>query len=353
MKLSRTVLQSALSVAVNSPSGDNSQPWRFAIDPDGALLLRHTPGADATLYDFREQGSYLAHGALIENISIALGAEGYATAVELFPGGPNVVARLSFAPSAGRDEDLAEAIPARTTNRKPYETRPLEPAHREALLNSFQHDGVKLALLEHPDEVGALARSVSANERLVMSHRGLHDGLFGMIRWSREEERERPGLYVQTMELPPPVEFMFRHVICHWPALRLLNAIGFARMVSSQTAPVYAASSAFGAIIIATEEDEVFIRAGRAFERLWLTATKLGLSIQPTTALPYLAERLKKGEGGMFSASQRALISRANETISRIAGLADPERIAMLFRVGYDGSPSAVSYKRPPIIDML
>ncbi|MDP1707238.1 MAG: nitroreductase, partial [bacterium] len=202
----RTFLVEILRRAVHAPSGDNSQPWRFRLDK-GAIVLFNLPNADATLYNFRQRGSYVAHGALIENLSILAAEQGYHCDIELFPNIPDATARISFTAAAPVAVPLAHAIEQRTTNRKPYRRVPLETEHRGALLEAVERNaGIKLRYAEGKESLALLARTVSVNERLLMENRTLHDFLFGIIRWSREEERAKPGLYLKTMELPPPVQ---------------------------------------------------------------------------------------------------------------------------------------------------
>ena len=105
------------------------------------------------------------------------------------------------------------------------------------------------------------------------------------------------------------------------------------------------------AMMVRVQNDHhLFFAAGRAFERLWLTATDRSLSIQPVTALPYLMQRVNENEAGAFSAEHVELIRTANVTIKRAFALTQNENIAMLFRIGYCGEPTARSAKRPPVI---
>ncbi|MEK7086169.1 MAG: hypothetical protein AAB951_00095, partial [Patescibacteria group bacterium] len=345
----RIFLSDVLNRAVNAPSGDNSQPWRFSFDKNTVTLL-NLADADATLYNFRQRGSYFAHGAVIENISILASEQGYRIEVAMFPDVPDATARISFIPETPRAMPLARAIGQRATNRKPYQRVPLQAEHRHALLDAIaDRDGVALRFVEGEDALASLARTVSVNERLLMENRTLHDFLFSMIRWSRDEERAAPGLYLKTMELPPPVQLLFRFVLRHWTAVRLLNFIGLSRFIPIQSAQSYRASSAFGAIVLANDTDSDFISAGRAFERVWLTATALGMSVQPVTAIPYLAQRVSAGEASVFSQTHQEMIRRANSALSEAFGLQGGEHIAMLFRIGYGDTPSATSTKMSPV----
>lgn len=338
-----------LDVAVYAPSGDNAQPWQFKFDDNGISLF-NLPERDATLFNFRQRGSYIGHGAVVENIIIAAAMFGYIGKVQPFPGIPNCTARITLETGASRSELLYTAITDRVTNRKPYDKKPFNPNHRNAIHDSVKgYPDVKLKIAENRDELEFLARSVSLSERLIMENRLLHDSLYSMVRWSLKEEQIKPGLYIKTMEFSPPQRTLFR-LLRRWSIVRTLNAIGLSRLIPKQSSQVYAASSAIGALILKHDTDQEFLSAGRAFQRLWLTATNLDLSIQPITAIPYLAQRIFAGEAQAFSPRHIQLIREAYRDISQIFGLDQKENIAMLFRIGYDGAPSARSSKLSPTI---
>lgn len=61
-------IKKILEAAVQAPSGDNSQPWRFEIrDRDGEIRIFNIPERDKSLYNYGQMASCVAHGALIEN----------------------------------------------------------------------------------------------------------------------------------------------------------------------------------------------------------------------------------------------------------------------------------------------
>jgi hypothetical protein len=346
---SRELLSEMLARAVYAPSGDNSQPWRFRLG-EGTITLLNTPDADGTQYNYNQRGSYFAHGALIENLSILAGEKGYALDITLFPPEKDVTAIIAFKSKESAADPLANEIERRSTNRKPYKRIPLDAAGRDRMLGAVKKEsGVQLRFLEERGAVDSLATTVSVNEQLLMENRTLHDFLFGIIRWSKEEEKKTPGLYLKTMELPPPVQILFRFVLKHWSAVELLNHIGLSKFIPKQSAPVYAASSAFGAIILSGNSNADFAAAGRAFERVWLTANIEHMSIQPVTAIPYLAQRVKEGAASAFTKEHQELIRKKYATIASAFHLEGSEHIAMLFRIGYGDRPTATSSKLPPI----
>jgi len=345
----RDVIADTLSTAVHAPSGDNSQPWEFKRTGNSVLMLNRAEG-DPTLYNFRQRGSYLSHGAVAENIAIAAAAMGFQCDIIPFPGVAGTTAEVRFTEAGSTNEPLRSFIERRATNRKPYDIRSLDGRHRDALLGAIQYGTAAVKLIEDRDSIEEMATAVSQNERLLFENRLLHDFLFDMIRWTATEERAQPGLYVKTMEFPLPLQFMFRYVFRHWWIVRLLNRVGLSSAIPKQSALGYAASSAIGAVIIDGDSDTDFFNAGRTLQRMWLTAASLGVSLQPITAMPYLMQRVEAGEADMFNSKHIEIITKSYARIASVFEVQGNKRIAMLFRIGYDGEPTARSHKQLPRI---
>lgn len=340
-------MHNILHAAAQAPSGDNSQPWRFEVTSD-ALLVFNDVEKDATLYNFRQRGSYLAHGAVLENIVIAAGGEGYKADAELFPGIPDCTMRITFDTVTAKRDALQEAIETRCTNRKPYDQTPLKPGDKEAL-RACARNNIHVQFSDERDAVETIANTVNLNERLLFENRPLHDFLFGMIRWTKKQEESTPGLYVKTMELPPPMRVLFRYVFRHWPVVQALNTIlGMSKKIPQQTAPLYASSSAFGVVVISGDDKEDFVHAGRVLQRVWLTAERHNMALQPVAAIPYLHQRIAANEADAFTTEHIESIESAYRRISAALQLNDGDTIAMLFRIGYAELPTACSYKHPP-----
>jgi nitroreductase len=348
--IDRATIEHILDIAVQAPSGDNSQPWQFKIEDDSILLL-NVPGKDATLYNFEERGSFLAHGALIENICIVAPKLGFNVTVELLPPIENCTARLSLSSTPPVEDILAANISKRCTNRKPYNPkRPFEETDKNALDASIVSAPEVSLYYAAKDRVNELSQIVGLNEQLLFENQPLHDFLFGMIRWSREEERISPGLYVKTMEFPLPLEILMRFVFSNFSVVEQLNKIGLSKFVRQQSTQVYEATSAFFALSIKNTTSADYMKAGRMVQRFWLTAEMRGVNVQPVTGIPYLAERIRAGAGEAFSKEEQDLILDADKRISDVFKVKSGEKIAMLFRVGYGSNPETRSMKFAPKI---
>src|SRR5690606_6156496 len=63
------VLKEIVKAAIAAPSGGNSQPWKF-LYKQGNLYIFHDIHFSHSLLDFNHLGSYVAFGAMLENIGI-------------------------------------------------------------------------------------------------------------------------------------------------------------------------------------------------------------------------------------------------------------------------------------------
>jgi nitroreductase len=349
--ISREDVDSILHSATQAPSGDNSQPWRFRIDADSISIL-NTVGKDYSPYNYKERGSIFAIGAAVENAVITANSFHLRTDVSLFPdqSDPDVVATLRFQPSETLSKDpLAPYVESRMTNRKPYAKKALHGDHRTELLNVFHSaSGCSLSLIETSSSIARFGKLVSLSDQLIFEEQAIHDAIFSSIRWTRDEEQANRGMYIKTLELPPPALLLFKH-LRHWSNAQRLNRISIARFIAAQSAKVYSHSAAIGMITIPNEDSKEYVMAGRAFERLWLTATKLGIQLQPMAALPYLAQRITEGSAEELSENHQRQIQEQYDEIRSL--FSNPPGItAMMFRVGYGPLPSAHSLKASPKI---
>lgn len=347
-------IQKILEIAVQAPSGDNSQPWKFRVSGN-IVSVFNVPGADNPVYNFRQRGSYIAHGALLENIRIAASEFGYDYALSTFPDATDKshVADVTLVqlPSGKRVDALFPFITQRCTNRKPYDAKPIPGEAKDEIARSASgFGGGELKWLEDRGKIETLAKTLSLNERLILENRAVHDYLFSFIHWTQEEElKTRTGMYVKTLELATPQEKAFK-LFRKWGVVSFLNRLfKVSKLVSRDSQKLYNTSSAFLLILVPSEINEDFILAGRILQRVWLTVAKLGLSLQPTAALLYLAQRIHAGEGGMFSDRQQKDILEAAGRIRDLFGVTVGIP-AMLVRIGRGGTPTARSVKKAPEI---
>lgn len=351
--VSSEIIRSILESAVQAPSGENAQPWRFEVAGD-SITIFNIPEIDQSLYNFEQRTSYIANGTVVENIAIAATHHHLAASIAVAPdpNDPNLIARITLAPASTGEDPLYGQIAKRTTNRKKYNGGAIPPQTVGALRGASSGlKGVSLKFITDSIAIQGLAQCASAFDILLLENRHLHDFFFSHLNWTKEqEEKIRSGLFIETLELDLPVKKMFS-LFKHWPLMRIFNALGAARAGAKQNRGIYASASAMGIITIADESVATFINAGRAMQRVWLTATANGINMQPLTGVLIFHQRLEHGVCDGFPAKQQKIIRKSYEGIRDIFDVKQGV-ITMMFRLGYADPPTASSVKKLPDIVM-
>ncbi len=343
-------IQKILEAGCRAPSGSNSQPWKFTVDGNQISIFA-LPEKDHPILNFRHRGTWLAHGALIENILIASSHLGYKTDIKLFPDKNNqkFIAKIILEKTSPKNEPLYPAIWDRAINRKPYKNTPLTMGQKENLLNGANEiAGNEIKIIEESNHLKTLGWAVSVNEIVMLENKALHKLFFEEIVWTKEEEeKKKTGMYLKTLELKPPQEFGLR-LASFWPVMNILNKAGMARTIAKQNADIYSQCALMG-IILAEDRDRDFITVGRMIERIWLNATAMGLSLHLISGIFFFWQRIMAGQTKEFSEEHIKIIKKAYDTAAEIFDVKQ-NIISLLFRVGDGGSPSALSSRRPPVI---
>jgi len=348
------IIKKILDIAVHAPSGENLQPWKFAIK-DSVLDVFNIPERDQSPYNTNQFASFVAIGTLIENIAIASTHFKLRATIQLFPDSnlDDLVARVIFSSNSGSVDNLFEFIPKRATNRKKYDGKLLNTEIKDDLTNAAPEVSTgKIKFVDNRSDLKLLSKALSLNEQLVFEVRELHDFFFSHMRWNEDDESEyKNGLYLKTLELKP-FQIAAFHFFKHWFILNAFNKLGFSKVVAKDNENTYLTSSAIGAIFVRDQSAKGWVNAGRILQRVWLKAVQLGLSIQPSTGVTFFKPRIDCGEAKEFTERQIFKILKAYDTIMKVFGLTG-QFIIVPFRIGYGGEPSARSSRHKPDITIL
>jgi nitroreductase len=344
------MIKQVLRDACRAPSGDNAQPWKFQIR-ENVIRIINVAEKDTSLFNWRQRTNHVALGACIENLKISAESRGYRADIKLFPDSTNrlIVAEVTFTQDPAAHNELAPFIHKRASNRKKYWSKKIEQEKLDALAKLGGAEG-RVAFVSDEAGVKNLARIVSAGEKLALENRPIHDFLFSHVTWSREEDAKKHGFFIDTFEFAPPQKAAFK-LFSNWNILKLFLPLGISNMVAKDMEKVHATSAAFGAIIIPNNSDEAFLRAGMLLERLWLTATSLGLSMQGVTTIGYLGARVFAGDPGELSLTHQDLLRARYTDLSKAFGRAPSEPFGFTFRIGYANPPSAMTTRFEPVFE--
>ena len=337
-------IRKILESAILAPSGENCQPWKFIVN-ETAIKLYNVPEKDMSIYNFKQSGSFLANGAVIENIMIAASALGYNADVNLFPdkGNENFVAEIKFSKTSPQKEELYQYIPLRVTNRKPYKDIPLTLQQMEeirAVASELNYG--KVYLIEDKASREILGQAVSSNEKVMLNNKYLHQFFFDHISWNKKEDDEKKeGFFIDTLELPPPIKAIFR-AFKNWSFMSLLNKLGFYKMIAKQNANAYSSAPVMGILIAEGNTSKDYVMTGRVVQRIWLKITKQGLYLHPLAGQLYIWLTITAGETEHFSNEQIETIKTAYSNIEKVFDVKG-KNIAFMFRIGQADAPTAKS----------
>lgn len=357
--ISANVVRWLAAHAVLAPSAHNTQPWRLRWRGErSALELIHDPNHELPAFDFDNNATWVAFGAMLENIRIAAAAVGLDAVVEAFPhreapssgsGTDLVVASVEFEPAATAEDDpLLAWVPRRVSNRRrELQGEPLDPAALQMLHEEAERRGARLELRQTPEELEQLGELLADAERITVRNESIHDDFFSGFRWSRDEvERTRDGIDLATLELETS-EAAGLQVLRQWRVMgehARITAPG--RSLGDLTRKCVAATAAIGLVSIAGTDRAAHLRGGAAVQRLWLAAAARGIALQPMTSLPSYLARLERGGESLFSERQRRDLTRLRDGFARHFARSPDRAEVFLFRAFRAGPPRARSLRR-------
>jgi hypothetical protein len=337
--------------ATLAPSAGNDQPWLFQSKDGQSLDCYLDREHSGSFLDFESSASYLALGAAAENATLAAGELGREASLELFPepSNPDLVFRLKL-PRGARAvpvDPLARFIAARVTNRKLGERRPLAIEHAQALITAARQRGAELTLVTDARTLAEVGELLGKVDRFRFACERLHSAMLTELRFSEQQAlATRDGIDVATLELDP-VSMAGLQLLANHETAEFLRSLGKGVRLEQAARKSIAAAGAVGLITIQGTDERAYFQAGRAVQRIWLSATRLGLAFQPMSVAPYLFSRLSRGAGEGFSPAE---IETLAELRRRFAAVFEPKEgwaEALLFRLTHAPAPSARALRRP------
>lgn len=279
-----------LSYAILAANPHNSQPW--LVDLRGKLGFdlyvdpeRLLPGSDPP---FRQ--THIGQGTFLENADLAARELGYRPEIEYFPDGMygetelerKPVARVELVKAPGVEGDpLFRMLTERQTNKRAFDGSPITPEEIHALEGAYDATVHALGTTEAPEpiaQVAELARRGMAAE--VASDERTHETLEWFRFDDAEIERHRDGFGLAASGMARPMRWIAETFILSRertvadPRRFAMEAV---KLIERQAS----SAAAFGWITSPRNSRLDQVLVGRAYERINLTATALGLAIQP------------------------------------------------------------------------
>lgn len=358
-KIPEKIFHYIIKAGIRAPSGDNAQPSRFRIN-ENKLFLYNNPDADRSFFNVEQIASIISCGAAIENMRVAAQNIGLETRVEHLPdkNDPNLMAELMFekAQSAESGSKLTlEHIWKRHTNRTFYQKRNVKPEILNDILTAISdRPDVNITFHTDRDELKRIAKIIYKADQIRTQNKSLHEHLNQMIRFTDQEAHtKRDGFPLKNLEAGFAGE-IFLKATKPWPVMNVLNKIGISKMVALHSYQGIMNSSGVAMVSTAGLEKESFLKAGQTLESVWLEFTRMGLSVQPMTAITLFWLRWQLKGKKAFPSSQQNILASIWEEFSQLFSQHNLEMNGpvMLFRFGY-GRPIKCRTLRQSVSELL
>lgn len=313
----------ALAWALLAPNPHNMQPWLVDLRREGEILLhvdrtRLLPETDP----FARQ-IIIGHGTFIELLVLAAGAEGYGCAIEYFPQGQPAngevderpLARIRLRRDSAAHDPLFAQIPHRRSTKEPYRERPLQPDHAHALQAAHRTGPAQLSVTSDAALAAGL-RGITERAMLIelQTPRTLKESI-DRLRVGADAIAAQPdGIelhgpffwWLAKLGLMTPEKAMTPGTAAYQGGIDY--ALGWAR-----------ATPAFGWLTTAANDRISQIEAGRAYVRLNLKATELGVAMHPVSQV----------------LQEYPEMARLQREFLATLGIPTGQTVQMLFRLGY------------------
>ena len=250
--------------AILAPSTRNTQPWRFAVATNKVHLFADLE-RDQPVSDPDRRELYLSLGCALENLLVAAERFGLRYEVTYVPEYASVelVATIAFepggTPSPARAGITLDAIVRRHNDNGVYRSAPLTEDARRRLEALRMEEELRLDLTDDHHFRRWVEQLTLEADRLEFADpefraelgRWLREGAFGL-----PKVLSRLGsLAVSRLDLGDPVARQDQKIVDSAPLLGLISATSDSHLAH--------------------------LRSGQLFERLWLAATAMGVSVHP------------------------------------------------------------------------
>jgi hypothetical protein len=317
-----------LSYAMLAPNPHNMQPWIVDLRQPEQIDLycdrnRLLPETDP----FSRQ-ILIGHGAFLELLDLAASAAGHRTEITYFPKGEfgdridgRPVASIRLISDAGRESDpLFQQILQRRSAKVPFDTtRPLRVEHGQGLATAYTNPDCKL--------------TVATDQPRVL-------GLQGVVQSGMEIELRTPRTYQESVNV---MRIGAQEVNQHRNGIDLTGApIGWGRLLgmvnreklADPTSQAFQsgvtmyrdmaeATPAFAWMTTSNNTRSTQLAVGRAYARLNLKATALGVAMHPMSQV----------------LQEYAEMQALQQGVLAMLGIPKEHTMQMLMRLGYVEQP--------------
>ena len=344
-----SAIERILDYARWAPSGDNTQPWQFEILSDEHFVIYTRDTRDWCVYDLAGRASQTSAGTLLENISIAAQSEGLEAKFTLrdpkADAEPVIDVHMTALAKPIEKPPLLPYIKTRSVQRLPLATRPLMEGHKQALEEAVG-PGYRLIWIEGRQKKWQITSLLLRAASIRLTIPEVYEVHKKIIHWDAQFSTDR--IPDQALGADAMTIKMMKWALQSWSRVKMLNrycAGTFMPRIQLDLIPALRCGAHF-MIVADTPRDKTadYLEGGRAAQRFWLTATKLGLQLQPEMT-PLIFSTYSR-EGRCFTNSTDKLAA-ADTLRLELDALSGGEVDAVFMgRLGFGASASSRSLRK-------
>lgn len=344
------IVAEILSCARWAPSGDNTQPWRFELIDGSHAVVHGFDTREHCIYDLDGRPSQMSIGAMLETASIAAAERGLRMQVRRRAAMP--ATRPTFdlhfeADTAVPRDPLAAVIESRSVQRRPFSTLPLTDDQKLALQSSVAATH-EVRWIEGPRLRLAMATLLFRSARLRLITPEAYKVHREVIEWNADHSIDRVpdralGINQATINL-------MRFAMHSWDRVQFFNrflAGTWMPRIQMDFIPAWACGAHF--VLLARRPPLAIddnIEAGRALQRFWLTASHLGLMLQPELTPLIFARYARDGRAFSTVPGTSEAARRVADDMQQLMGADAVTHGVFMGRLGRADAPRARSTRK-------
>lgn len=332
-------IEKILDAARWTPSGDNSQPWRFRIIDSQSVQISISIHPDNPYeYNFGEP-TLISTGMLLESIRIAASQFGWKLSYTLDDTNANnqLIIQCTFVQDQTiTPDDLFAFIKMRSVNRRAFSRKKLSK-NILSTLSATLHPQLTIKWYETLGERWQMTRLNALATDIRLRLQSCYKVHSHIIDWSSQNSPS--GVPSGALGLDRYTLLIMKWAMQRWERIRFMNNYLGATLTARLQMDVLPGlnCAAHFAIIIEPQTDKSvnqLLAMGASLQRFWLTATKFGVALQPSLAPLCFANRTIAPE--IFENDRKSL-DKAKKLKDSIQTYLNhpPEELLFLGRLGY------------------